>query len=698
MDENKNQSQEFDLDDILKEFGTEPEEIQPEPEEISLEEPAAEEAESFQDTVRFDAVAQDAVPVEAAHQDTVRFDAVTQDTVRLDPEQLDQTAPKQDFGDTVRFSLPEDAYEMPAQEEESVEPFSEEWEPDYEQPIGEYVPPQPIVFRPKSRLQELKRKLIAGPEKRYYELAEQGLGKLQLAIFFNFLVAVLAMGSTFLYGLNYVPEQRRQLIIFLQFLALLLSAMFGSYQLMEGIGDLVKRRFSLNTLLVFSFLACLADGVLCLQQKRVPCCGAFSLNMTMSLWGAYHVRNTEMGQMDTMRKANRLNSLVQAPDFYEGRAGILRGEGQVEDFMDNYRKTTGPEKTLSIYAIVALFVSIAIGTTAGVLHGMEQGMQAFASALLVAVPATTYITLSRPMAILERRLHKVGAVLCGWQGVKKLCEDAAFPLGDQDLFPAGHTKVNGVKFYGTRDPDEVVAYTAALMSADGDGTAPLFSQLLDSRNGFHYEAAELQYYPGGIGGIVNGEAVLMGTLTFMQDMGVDMPEGTRVNQAVYAAIDGQLCGVFAITYTKNKSVAAGLTTLCAYRKLVPVLTAGDFMLTESFLRGKFGINTRKMAFPDRSARRELAKVQPDSELPAMALTTGENLSGAAYAVTGARALKIAWSAGVAVHMLGGILGLLMMLVLVIVGAGHLLSPMNLLLYELVWVLPGLLITEWTRSV
>jgi len=49
-------------------------------------------------------------------------------------------------------------------------------------------------------------------------------------------------------------------------------------------------------------------------------------------------------------------------------------------------------------------------------------------------------------------------------------------------------------------------------------------------------------------------------------------------------------------------------------------------------------------------------------------------------------------------MLGGILGLVMMLVLGIVGANHLLTPMNLLLYELVWVLPGLLITEWTRSV
>ena len=672
MDENKNGGLEFDLDEILKEFGTE------EP----LQEPEAGEV----------------LPEESdVSQDTLRLDAVLQDTVRLDvlPQTQEQ---KQDMGDTVRFSLPEEEYVMPESEEDPVEPFSEEWEPEYEQPIGEYVPPQPIVFRPRSRLQELKRKLVAGPEKRYYELAEQGLGKLQLAIFLNLLVAITAIGSTFMYALDYVPADRLRLLIFWQFLSLLLSAMFGSYQLLAGIGDLFKRRFSLDTLLVFSFLACLLDGIVCLQQKRIPCCGAFSLNMTMSLWGAYHRRNTEMGQMDTMRKATRLNSLVQVPDYYEGRSGILRGEGQVEDFMDHYSQPSKPEKTLSVYALVALFVSIGIGVAAGVLYSMEMGLQAFAAALLAAVPATTYITLSRPMALLERRLHKLGTVLCGWRGTRGLCRNAVFPLRDQDLFPAGSTKVNGVKFYGSRDPDDVIAYTAALMSADGDGTAPLFAQLLDSRNGYHYEATQLQYYPGGIGGIVNDEAVLMGTLTFMQDMGVDMPEGTRVNQAVYAAIDGQLCGVFASTYTKNKTVAAGLTTLCAYRGLTPVLTTGDFMLTESFIRGKFGVSTRRIAFPDRTVRRQLAAVEPDQDQVSLALTTGEDLAGAAYAVTGARALRLASITGVTVHMIGGILGLLMMLVLVIVGAEHLLNPVNLLLYELIWVLPGLLITEWTRSV
>ena len=681
MEDQERNTGEFSLEDILKEFGEDPAPDQENAEDVqiwdgNLPEQPWQPPESMQDTVRLDEITQAVRKQEEAQlQETVAFTPVGQE----EPEE-------------------EEPPVMPAPQEPEVEPYSENWEPEYEQPIGEYIPPEPIVFRPKSRLRELKKKLVAGPEKRYYELTELGLGKLQAAILANLMVALLSAGTTALYTIGVIGTGRTRFVVFIQFLSLLLSALFGSYQLMEGVTDIFRKRFSLNSLLVFSLIACLADCVLCLQAVRIPCCAAFSLNMTMSLWSAYQKRNTEMGQMDTMRKATRLDSVVGVSDYYEGRPGFLRGEGQVEDFMDTYDQPSGVEKTLSVYALVVLLVSLAIGVTAGVLYSLPMGIQAFAASLLVAVPASAYVTLSRPMAVLERRMHKLGTVLCGWQGVKQLSKAAAFPVNDEDLFPAGTAKMNGVKFYGQRKPDDVVSYAAALITAAGGGMAPLFSQLLESRNGYHYEAEDLHRYAGGVGAVVNEEAVLAGTLTFMQDMGVDMPEGTRVNQAIYVAVDGQLCGVFAISYVKVKSAANGLTTLCAYRGLTPVLTAGDFMLTESFLRGKFGINTRRMAFPDQKQREELAAKQPEEGAPALALTTHEGLASAAYAVTGARALRSASIAGVTVHMLGGILGLVVMLVLGILGAEHLLTPANVLLYDLIWMIPGLLVTEWTRSV
>ena len=45
-----------------------------------------------------------------------------------------------------------------------------------------------------------------------------------------------------------------------------------------------------------------------------------------------------------------------------------------------------------------------------------------------------------------------------------------------------------------------------------------------------------------------------------------------------------------------------------------------------------------------------------------------------------------------------IITLAVMLVLTIVGAYDLLTPANIVLYELIWMIPGLLVTQWTRLV
>ena len=47
---------------------------------------------------------------------------------------------------------------------------------------------------------------------------------------------------------------------------------------------------------------------------------------------------------------------------------------------------------------------------------------------------------------------------------------------------------------------------------------------------------------------------------------------------------------------------------------------------------------------------------------------------------------------------GDMSGMLIMLVLAYLGSTELLTPMNVLLYQLVWMLPGLLFTEWARAV
>ena len=680
-------NQDFDLEDILKEFSEHPEAENPaqpagQMPELQLDKELLEESEAPEAKEP-----EPQEPEESALPDTQEFSPVEEpasDAITTD-EPASAVPPTDE--PTIVMDLPE--------EPEAPQPAVAE--PAFE--VEEEFIPAPIVFTPRSRLKELKKQLVAGPERRYYELSEMGVGKLQAAVLLNLLVVLISGGVTALFALELVPENRMKLVIFSQVLAMLISALLGCNLMLDSLGDLFKGRFTVNTLLTLTFAACLIDGVFCLKELRVPCCAAFSLEMTMALWSRLQKHNTEMAQMDTMRKAVRLHGIVRVENYYEGKDGLLRKEGEVSDFMDTYKKMPSPEIVQSIYAVLSLLVCIGIAVFAGMLHGLSMGVQILSTSLLVAVPASFFVSISRPMAILEARLHMVGTVLCGWEGVKDLCGKAVFPISDLDLFPQGSTKLNGVKFYGSRNPDEVVSYTTSVIHIAGGGLVPVFDQLLKSRNGSVYPVHSFRNYgDGGIGGEVDGLPVLVGTMAFLRDMGVEIPEGTMVSQAVYAAVDGELCAVYAISYAKMRSAAAGLVTLCGYRKLKPLKLSGDFMLTEDFLRSKFNVKTKRIAFPDRDTCQKLQQHPIDPEEPVLALTTREELVSAAYAITGARALRLSTKLGVIIHLIGGTLGLIIMLVLGYLGSTQLLTPANILLYQLIWAVPGLLMTEWTRIV
>ena len=688
MDDMEN-NQDFDLEDILKEFGDHPESEEPsEPAgqmpELRFDDPETEE----EPAASAEAEAEPAEPLESEVSAEEPVEQPLSDTLDFGPEQTPE-APEVTDEPTIVVDLSE---QLPKED-----PKPAVAEPAFE--VEEEFIPAPIVFTPRSRLKELKKQLVAGPERRYYELSEMGIGKLQAALLVNVLVVLICAGVTALFALNLVPENRIKLVVFSQVLAMLISALLGSSLMLDSLGDLLKGRFTVNTLLTLTFAACLIDSVFCLKELRVPCCAAFSLEMTMAMWARLQKHNTEMAQMDTMRKAVRLHGIVRVENYYEGKDGLLRKEGEVSDFMDTYQKMPAPEVVQSVYAVLSLLVCIGISVFAGMLHGLSMGVQILSTSLLVAVPASFFVSISRPMAILETRLHMVGTVLCGWEGVKDLCGKAVFPISDLDLFPQGSTKLNGVKFYGQRNPDEVVSYTTSVIHAAGGGLVPVFDQLLKSRSGQLYSVHGFRNYgDGGIGGEVEGLPVLVGTMGFLQDMGVEIPEGTMVNQAVYAAVDGELCAVYAMSYAKMRSAAAGLVTLCGYRKLKPLKLSGDFMLTESFLRAKFNVKTSRIAFPDRDTCQKLQQHPIDPDEPVLALTTREELVSVAYAITGARALRQATKLGVIIHLIGGTLGLIIMLVLGYLGSTQLLTPVNILLYQLIWAVPGLLVTEWARIV
>ena len=647
---------EFDLDEILKEFSGD--DLPDMPVDLEGAGPLAEPEEEPRDTIRLDQI----------HK-AVQSAAVTEDTVPFQP--IEKT---------------------------EEEPYIKTWEPAYEETPEEFASQQPIVFRPKNRLRQLRQRLVEGPERRYYVLSEVGTSKLQAAIFLHILLLLVALGGVVLYAMGLVGDDRLRLLIFTQLLAMMLSGLLGCYRMMEGVASVFRGRFTLKTFLAVTFVACCIDGVRCLGSLQMPGCAVFCLQMLFAQLAEKQSRDAQMAMMDTLRKATNLYSVYRVEDYHEGRPGYAAGEGRVEDFMDHYEKPSAPEKAIHGFALITLLAAAAVGVYAGLTYGADQGIRFGTTVLLCGAPAGVFISMVRPLAVLEKRLHKVGTVLCGWKGIRQEKKAAFFPLTHGDLFPAGSIKLNGVKYYGSASPDTVVAYTASLIAEDGGCLTDLFLHTMESRGGYKFHVENFRCYEqGGIGGELAGESVLVGSLGFMQQMGVEMPQNLRLPHAVCTAIDGTLCGVFALSYSRTKGAAAAMQSLCGHGKLRPILVGNDFVLTESFLRSKFRAKARRVVFPERSVREALAARELPEEGNVVALSVREGLAQKGFAVTGARVLRSALKAGAIVHIFAGAVGVAMIAALAVTGADWLIAPQNLLLYSLLWLIPGWLITEWTRQ-
>ena len=178
--DNQDELQELDLEAIMREFH-DPSKDMP-----------SEEPETATDPDQ-DAAAADA-PGEAAPGDVPGIAETPEEEMPLPAsmEKLDitQVFPEEDGAqdaaadssatiriDTLSDVRSEASPDVPAGQEPDAESDSADAGTEEAQPAKE-----PIPFSPRARLRELKTKLIAGPEKRYYELEEIGVGKLQVAI------------------------------------------------------------------------------------------------------------------------------------------------------------------------------------------------------------------------------------------------------------------------------------------------------------------------------------------------------------------------------------------------------------------------------------------------------------------------------------------------------------------------------------
>lgn len=480
---------------------------------------------------------------------------------------------------------------------------------------------------------------------------------------------------------------------------LAVSALVGLDVLGKGLTCLIKLHLEWETVLLFSVAAAVGDAltmpVLGDRGGQMPYCGVAALAIFFALWGRFLRRRALRQSCRVAGSATQPYRVSLEEKFWDNADAYAKSSGESTGYGSQVQGSDGLSRAQHIAAPLVLLLCVVCSLFASV---GQQKPQLFFWSLSATLTAgcgfSAFLAFSMPFSAVTSRLAKVGAALAGWDGYRPGKGEQGVVLTDGDLFPPGSVTLNGLKLCGELSIETAASYTATLIRETGSGMEKPFSDLLRTQGTIYRKVTRVMFHEGGVSGVIGGRQVLVGSAAFMEIMHIELPQGLKVKNAVFCAVSGNLEAIFALNYRLHPAIRPAIHSLIANR-LDPILATRDFLVIPDMLRQRFKLPVDKMEFPNLDRRRELSEPGRRSDALLAAVLCREGLGPYAEAVVGGKRLVSAAIFGGAFALLGALAGIALAVYLVSAGAFASLSAGTMLVYLLLWLVPGALISSWT---
>lgn len=450
-----------------------------------------------------------------------------------------------------------------------------------------------------------------------------------------------------------------------------------------AVEELKERSCTFYTYSALTNLAALLDEVTFLalpgRTAAVPIGSVSGCALVFALWG---LRNYHRGMFETFRTAAMGEPSVVADC---GTGGISKGLGRIAGFVTraNMESTASQWQRMVLPVLTTASVVFALLSSVG--QGRGQDFLWCWSVILAASCALTCpLSFCVPYGRVARRLSRSGTAVAGQYGAEALSASQKLVVTDMDLFPRTTVSLGGIKLYG-EERNHAISYTATLVTQGGGCLAQVFENVC---RGEHIPYQPLEHFhihdDNGLSGMIRGETVLVGTPVFMRHRGVRLPATLPTKTAVCLAVDGELAAVFAVKYSVNPPVEIAMRSL-ARNSLQLVLATRDGNVIPKMIRARFGTDG-KAEIPEISERLSLSDPMREAGAPS-GLIYRDGLLPFVELVALSRRLCQMARVGNLLSMLGGVFGALLAFYLTFVGSTDVLTPILLMTYLLLWVVP-----------
>lgn len=374
----------------------------------------------------------------------------------------------------------------------------------------------------------------------------------------------------------------------------------------------------------------------------------------------------------------------------------------VSDFIYNSFKDFDLCSKSSPFYMFLVIAVLAFSVTTYVLS--KSGAHAFAyaaGAFCVITPLLYTFSFAVPIFINSRKARKFGGAIVGSESSYALEDAQTIIVDDSDVF---NVALNGIRLYGDFSIDDAITYLCSLYNVVGGPTKKLFMDMLGDNVVSLPRADDIYYHEKmGYSCLIHSKVFIVGNKELMNHFGVEVNDSEfdiiyqqKQKSVLFVAYDGQLIGVFLLSYSFSHGVSKAFSLFEADQMNLSVVER-DANVTEDLLYSCFKVSDKSLfrIMNFRIARKCFGKFEIKNKTSSL-LLSNTGLKGVAYAFHGCRAMLFAIKSSNVIKVISSIMALILITFLLLFSEPSVNLPTHILIYQLLWSLPILFVSLFSK--
>jgi|GEM_PF-1255084 len=459
-----------------------------------------------------------------------------------------------------------------------------------------------------------------------------------------------------------------------------------------GIMNLVRKKFGIETLAAVSCILSIIDAAIVAAVGAapygLPFCVISAISMTTILMGSYFTCKAYRTSFRVLVSKGELYTITSESVVEKKSRALLKSRISAYGFIKRSEQADISEYIFGAMSPFLLLASFAFAIVVSVLRGEPASFFHCVSAM-AAVCATfsAAVCFAMPFAKTARKLATSGAAIAGWAGARDIGKSRNVVITDNDLFPQGTVEISQTRILEQFNERNIIAIAGSVAMASTSSISSAFSDLL-RRNALTMRTVEdfEAHDGGGMKAMVGGENVLVGNSGFMNLMSIRIPQKLNTPNSVFAAVNGELVGIFDIKYKPTISVQSALAVLLRSNN-EPVFAIRDFNITPVMIKQKFKMPTDKFEFPSYSERFRISSAEPTKRSNLDAVLSREGMGPLVEVSDRGKRLCSVAKLGAFLSAACAVIALITLFLLFFAKAYDSASVTNILTYMFLWFLP-----------